>query len=65
MPKMNGSEAFYKMKEIDKNCNVIITSGYTQDENVNTLMKMGLKGFINKPYKISEVSLLLDNIFNK
>jgi YesN/AraC family two-component response regulator len=31
MPKMNGSEAFYKMKEIDINCTVVISSGYTQD----------------------------------
>lgn len=62
MPKMNGSEAFYKMKEIDKNCKVIITSGYTQDENIDSLTKNGLAGFINKPYKISEISRLLKDV---
>jgi len=62
MPNMNGSEAFSIMKEIDMNCRVIIASGYTQDENIDNLIIEGLSGFINKPYKISEISQLLDNV---
>ncbi len=65
MPKMNGSEAFHKMKEVDTQCKVIITSGYTQDENIDILIEYGLAGFINKPYTISDISKLLDDIHDK
>jgi len=65
MPRMNGSEAFDKLKEIDENCKVIIASGYTQDENIDKLFNNGLAGFINKPYKISEISQLLNDIIKK
>ncbi|MGL1892270.1 MAG: PAS domain S-box protein [Spirochaetaceae bacterium] len=60
MPKMNGAEAFTKMRTIDGNCKVIITSGYIKDEKIDELIKLGLAGFISKPYKISEISQLLD-----
>jgi len=65
MPKMNGSEAFHKMKEIDENCNVIIASGYSKDENIEKLIKSGLVGFINKPYNISDISQILDKVGDK
>ena len=59
MPIMHGSEAFLKMKEIDNNCKVIISSGYTRDENLDELLEAGLCGTIQKTYKISEISELL------
>ena len=64
MPEMNGSEAFVKMKEIDENCKVIISSGFTKNENINKLLELGLVGVINKPYRISELSQLLDETMN-
>ena len=65
MPVMNGTEAFYKLKEIDSSCKVLISSGYTKDENINDLKKLGLVGFIHKPYRISELSQLLNEHLNK
>ncbi|MBI9102738.1 MAG: response regulator [Spirochaetales bacterium] len=64
MPRMNGSEAFFKIKEIDENCKVIITSGYTDNENISKLINSGLAGFINKPYRIYELRQLLKDILN-
>ena len=64
MPKMNGSEAFYKLKEIDPNCSIIIASGFTKDTSLNQLKKDGLKGFLNKPYRLNELSELLNSIIN-
>lgn len=65
MPLMNGSEAFYTMKEIDENCKIVIMSGYSQDNNVDTLISNGLSGFINKPFTISEISTLIARIQKK
>ncbi len=62
MPKMNGAKAFYRMKEIDPDCRVIIASGYTEDENMDKLMARGLAGFIRKPFLFDELSRFLSEI---
>ncbi|QEN03666.1 PAS domain S-box protein [Thiospirochaeta perfilievii] len=59
MPKMSGSEAFYKMREIDENCNVVITSGNAENGMIKVLIEQGVADFISKPYKISELSKVL------
>ena len=64
MPGINGSDVFHRMKEIDKNCKVIIVSGYTYNEKIESLQKQGLAGFINKPYILSELSQLLNDTMN-
>lgn len=65
MPKMNGSEAFKKIKKIDDKCKVIIASGYIKDESIDELFHLGLSGYIGKPYRISELSKLLNDILNE
>jgi PAS domain S-box-containing protein len=62
MPEMNGTETFYKLRSINENCKVLISSGYTNDENIDVLLNEGLAGFIHKPYRISELSQILDGI---
>jgi len=65
MPKMNGFEAFIKMKEVDKNCKVIISSGLIRDEDFIKFKKEGIADFINKPYNISNLSKVLKkNLLN-
>lgn len=62
MPNMNGYEAFIKMKEIDKDCKIIITSGSIKNENIDNLMKKGLDGFIHKPYNKLELNRLIQEV---
>jgi len=62
MPLMNGSEAFYKLREIDKNCKIIIASGYTKEESLNDLKKAGLNGFIHKPFKDFELGDIIEKV---
>ena len=62
MPKMNGSDAFYLMKKIDPECKIVISSGFTKDENLNELRKNGLAGFIPKPFSSIELSRLLRDV---
>lgn len=62
MPQMNGRDAFYKMKEIDQNCKIIIASGFTQNENLEELKKAGLSGFISKPFNSFDISKLLAEV---
>ncbi len=64
MPEMNGSETFLKMKKIDKNCKVIISSGFTKNEDLNEMRKSGLEGFISKPFNDYELSHLIAKVLN-
>lgn len=64
MPEMNGSEAFLKMQETDSNCRVIISSGFSRDENLTELKNKGLSGFIRKPYRDYELSQVIETTLN-
>jgi nitrogen-specific signal transduction histidine kinase/CheY-like chemotaxis protein len=59
MPKMNGREAFFEMKKIDPDCKIIISSGFTKDENLKELRTAGLNGFLKKPYVDFELSKMV------
>ncbi|MCP4547516.1 MAG: response regulator [bacterium] len=65
MPEMNGHETFLAMRNIDKNCKVIISSGFTEDADLDQLMSLGLSGFISKPYRKIELSHLLKTALDK
>jgi PAS domain S-box-containing protein len=64
MPIMNGTKAFYKMREIDKNCKVILSSGFINEEDLNELKESGLSGFIQKPFRKNEFSKLLSEVLS-
>lgn len=62
MPEMNGRDAFIQMKKIDENCKVIISSGFLKDESLDELLKLGLAGFIHKPFRDYELNRLLAEV---
>ncbi|MHC4873995.1 MAG: hybrid sensor histidine kinase/response regulator [Planctomycetota bacterium] len=51
MPEMNGKECFTKMKKISPEVKVILSSGYSRDTEVQSMVSEGLKGFIRKPFR--------------
>jgi DNA-binding NtrC family response regulator len=56
MPVLNGYEAFKKIKEIDKNANVIIVTGDSEFESKNQeAIKLGLMKVIPKPLGVDEL----------
>ncbi len=55
MPEMDGRETYFKMKKINPAVNVIIASGYSFNQEINDVMKSGVKAFIQKPYTIGEL----------
>jgi len=65
MPVMNGSDAFVKLRKIDKDCKVLISSAFFKSEDMEKLKEEGLSGFIRKPYQQSELSQLIAKILEK
>ena len=62
MPVMDGREAIEKLREIDQNCKIIIASGFPNGQQGKQLEDSGIKGFIQKPYRVAELSRLLVQI---
>jgi len=56
MPQMGGREAFAALKRIHPGVRVILSSGYTLEGEAQALMKDGILDFIQKPYRMSELS---------
>ena len=59
MPRMDGEEAFHKMREIDPSIPIVIASGYGKDDKIERLLRGGAAEFIEKPYDRNRFSKLI------
>ena len=64
MPKMNGKEAIINMRKINPSCQVIMTSGFIKDADLNEVISMGLIEFIRKPYRLLELNQVIEKCFD-
>lgn len=56
MPKMSGKKVFQKIKARYPHCKIIVSSGYSDDILGTDDFAKGIDGFLQKPYKIEELS---------
>lgn len=59
MPEMSGEDAFQRMRTIDPQVPVVIASGFSHSRTVERLLRGGASGFLNKPYRIQNLSRAL------
>ncbi|MBI3131658.1 MAG: PAS domain S-box protein [Acidobacteria bacterium] len=59
MPHLDGREAFAQMQAIDSTIPVVLCSGYSEMDAAQAFVGRGLAGFIQKPYRFSELSSIL------
>jgi signal transduction histidine kinase/CheY-like chemotaxis protein len=55
MPRMSGSELFARIKEINPNVRVIVSSGYSHDQEGQRMLRHGCLGFLQKPYNVDQL----------
>jgi signal transduction histidine kinase len=55
MPNLDGEGAFLEMKKYDPDVKVLLMSGYAVDGKVQSLVDLGAKGFIKKPFGLEEL----------
>jgi CheY-like chemotaxis protein len=65
MPEMNGKECFYAIREFNPHAKIILSSGYSKEEDFIELSKKGLDGFIKKPFYISELAKTVNGLISK
>jgi CheY-like chemotaxis protein len=54
MPGMGGRETFEKLKELNPHVRAILSTGYSEDERARQMLAMGVKAFVQKPYRIDD-----------
>jgi PAS domain S-box-containing protein len=59
MPRMNGVEAYFELRNIKDDVKVILCSGEDEDKATRPLAGQELAGFIQKPFRISSLRQLL------
>lgn len=56
MPGMGGGEVFDRLRVLDPDVTVLLSSGYSQDGEAAELLDRGGKGFIQKPFRMNTLS---------
>lgn len=59
MPVMAGPETFSQMKKINPDIVALLASGYSLENDAQEIMDQGVKGFLQKPYRMKQ---LLDQL---
>ena len=56
MPNMKGGEVFDRLKEINPEVKVLLSSGYSIDGEASQILERGGSGFIQKPFDMNQLS---------
>ncbi len=55
MPEMSGVETFHRLRELDPDVRVLLSSGYSEEGQARELLAAGAQGFLQKPYDFRAV----------
>ena len=65
MPNMGGGEVYDRIKEIDPNAKVLLSSGYSIEGEASEILERGCNGFIQKPFNMKELCGKIREIIEK
>ena len=64
MPEMNGEEVMDRLREIDPQIKVMLSSGALTDTDEQDVMNKGFNGFLKKPYNLDTLCQKMAEILN-
>ncbi|MCJ7833731.1 MAG: response regulator, partial [Deltaproteobacteria bacterium] len=65
MPEMSGGGTFDRLKEIDPQVKVLLSSGYSINGQAKTILDRGCKGFLQKPFGLADLSKKVRQILDE
>jgi PAS domain S-box-containing protein len=65
MPGMGGGEAYDRIKKINPDAKVLLSSGFSIDGEASDILDRGCDGFIQKPYTVKELSRAMEKVLEK
>jgi CheY-like chemotaxis protein len=64
MPRMSGPELFAQLKEMNPGVRVIVSSGYSHDQEGQRMLRYGCLGYLQKPYNIESLNQLVRSVLD-
>lgn len=64
MPKMSGEQAYIELNKVNNSVKVLLASGFKQDARVESILELGVKGFIQKPYGLVNLANSIHDVIN-
>ncbi len=64
MPKQGGHATFSRIREIDPDARILLSSGFVSQEEVQDLMEQGACGFLPKPHRLPVVAHALRQVLD-
>jgi CheY-like chemotaxis protein len=64
MPGISGSETFDRLREVNPDVKVLLSSGYSLTGDAQAIMDRGCNGFLQKPFRLEELSSKIREIFD-
>jgi CheY-like chemotaxis protein len=64
MPGMAGGEIFDRLRSINPQVAVLLSSGYSLNSQATEIMKRGCRGFIQKPFNIEQLKQKINEILS-
>jgi CheY-like chemotaxis protein len=64
MPDMDGFEFLEKVKTFGKKIPIIVLTAYLRDTTYNRCMEQGVDGYLNKPFRMTELLTLMNKVLS-
>jgi two-component system cell cycle sensor histidine kinase/response regulator CckA len=64
MPDMGGGETYDRLKKINPEIKVLLSSGYSINGQASEIMNRGCNGFIQKPFNVEQLSMKIRDILS-
>jgi two-component system, cell cycle sensor histidine kinase and response regulator CckA len=65
MPSMSGGDTYDRLKEINPDIKVLLSTGYSINGQAQEILDRGCNGFIQKPFNMKELSQRISKILDK
>ncbi len=64
MPGMDGVETYCEMRKINPGVKAMISSGYSEESQLNRAEEKGIEVFLEKPYNLNQLKEKLSNMLD-
>ncbi len=64
MPHMSGPELFAHMKEVNPNVRLIVSTGYSHDQEGQRMLRHGCLGYLQKPYNADTLNQTIRSVLD-
>jgi PAS domain S-box-containing protein len=65
MPIMGGRETLTKIREIDSEIPVVISSGFSKEDDISAMKVQGISGFLHKPFRLADLAEMVSGAIAK